>query len=688
MDIDSLDNENFHPTRIRSDIAYIGFFLGITIALVFANFWYVSHHDGYDRSYISYTGELRILSQSIAKNANEAIDGNLSAFELLKQRRNDFDNYLNILKRGAIDTDEIDYLPPTPEYIQEVELAALESVWFDIKQRTDTLLVNQGILLSLYETLGRLLQSLPVLQDKYTEVIQILVKHNYPAKQIEIATTQLFLAERIARDLDEIAKGKTDAESIAKHFSTNAKKFSAVLEGMLNGNNEMGVVKIELEEVSQLLNEISELFYPVQQRIEQIVRTAPSLSHVRTAAYEIFVGSHDLLDKTTELKNTYAAASGKRFINTTTGYILSIICLLNLVVLGVRSYKNAKRDLEFTAEQKALNERDISELVEEISDLAEGNLTMHATVKSSITGAIADSINYTINALRKLVFTINETSVQVSTAAQEVQSTARQLAEASDNQAQEIVGATASINAMVASIEHVSNNAAKSSNVAEESVEIAKKGVEVVHDMIIGMSEIGRQIQETSKRIKRLGESSQEIGDTVSLIDDIADQTNILSLNAAIQAAMAGEAGRGFAVVADEVQRLAERSSHATKEIEALVKTIQGDTNQTVESMEQTTAEVVHGARLAEDAGVALEKIESVSSHLAELIQSISDEGQQQAATSSKISKNMEVIQNIAVQTASGTSNAANAIGTLAELVNDLRNSVAGFKLPVENDER
>jgi len=237
------------------------------------------------------------------------------------------------------------------------------------------------------------------------------------------------------------------------------------------------------------------------------------------------------------------------------------------------------------------------------------------------------------------------------------------------------------------SIEQVSANASESSQVAEKSVEIAKKGGSVVRNTIRGMDTIREQIQETSKRIKRLGESSQEIGNIVSLINDIADQTNILALNAAIQASAAGEAGRGFAVVADEVQRLAERSGNATKQIEALVKTIQTDTNEAVISMEDTTSEVVRGARLAQDAGVALEEIESVSTNLADLIQSISNAARQQAASAGHVSNTMTVIQEITTQTSEGTQETAKSIGQLTLLSDELRRSVSGFKLDSTNDD-
>jgi len=281
-----------------------------------------------------------------------------------------------------------------------------------------------------------------------------------------------------------------------------------------------------------------------------------------------------------------------------------------------------------------------------------------------------------------LVYTINETSLMVSSAAQETQATAMHLAEAAEHQAQEIAGASAAINEMAVSIDQVSSNAVESAGVAERSVTIAKTGTEMVQNTINGMDTIREQIQETSKRIKRLGESSQEIGDIVSLINDIADQTNILSLNAAIQASMAGDAGRGFAVVADEVQRLAERSSAATKQIEALVKTIQSDTNEAVISMEHTTAEVVRGARLAQDAGVALEEIETVSTNLSDLIQNISNAARQQASSAGHISNTMNVIQEITSQTSAGTNATAESIGNLAELASRMREGVAGFKIP------
>jgi len=362
-----------------------------------------------------------------------------------------------------------------------------------------------------------------------------------------------------------------------------------------------------------------------------------------------------------------------------------MIALVGLGLLGATGWQMLREVTVQLAEQAAQNERNqsaILQLLDELADLAEGDLTVRASVTENFTGAIADSINFAIDQMRELVTKINDLSGQVVGAATATQATASGLANAAESQAREISAASQAINEMATSIDQVSANAVESAAVAERAVGIAGNGSQVVHDTINGMNSIRGQIQETAKRIKRLGESSQEIGDIVSLINDIADQTNILSLNAAIQASMAGDAGRGFAVVADEVQRLAERSSAATKQIAALVKAIQTDTHEAVTSMEQTTAEVVGGAKRAQDAGVALEEIENVSHTLADLIQNISNAARKQAASAGHVSNTMSVIQAITVKTAQSTDQTARSIGNLAAMANAMKESVEGFKLP------
>ncbi|MBS0288811.1 MAG: type IV pili methyl-accepting chemotaxis transducer N-terminal domain-containing protein [Proteobacteria bacterium] len=677
-----MGQEDTSSTPIKKDYAFLGILLVISILLMFLNFWYVSVQDENDKHYIAIAGELRILSQSLAKNASNAADGVQDAFELLRNRRDEFDSGLDTLINGDIKTD----LPPSAANIRQRELLRLEETWKPIREKTDAILNRQNSLLELHQIAINLNKTIPQLQVELDKVIDILLKNNAPNDQISVAARQKWFAERIIRYLDKVLQGGQDAVDAADAFSRQANLFGSYLKGMLDGNTALNVTKVQDQEARKILDGILEKFSYVEENVQQIIRISEQIMIVRTAAYDIFLGSQTLLDQATELLRSYAKASERRMIGPFSGYLLGAISIVLLLWLSYQLYFDTKISLAQTAAQHRANRAAVWRLLDELANLADGDLTVHATVSEDITGAIAESVNFAINALRKLVFTINDTAVQVSTSAQAAQTTARLLAQASENQAKEIIGATAAINAMASSIEHVSANATESTDVAEKSVNIAKSGVSMVQNTISGMERIKGQIQQTAKQIKRLGESSQEIGDTVSLIDDITDQTNILALNAAIQAAMAGEAGKGFAVVAEEVQRLAERSSLATKQIAMLVHAIQNDTSETVKSMEQTTVEVVQGARLAQDAGVALEKIESVSLHLAELIQNISNEAQQQAVTASRISKTMSVIQEITTQTTSSTMTTAASIGHLAELATELRDSVAGFKLPQEQD--
>ncbi len=362
---------------------------------------------------------------------------------------------------------------------------------------------------------------------------------------------------------------------------------------------------------------------------------------------------------------------------------------LALVLMGVLLYLHSQasvfeRTAKEQAEQNERNQQAILRLLDEMGSLADGDLTVEATVTEDITGTIADSFNFAIEELRKLVATVNETALMVDTATKQTENTAAHLAIAADNQAKEINAATESIVSMAASIEEVSGNAERSSDVARHSVEVAHKGGEAVRRTIDGMNTIRETIQETSKRIKRLGESSQEIGNIIELINDIAEQTNILALNASIQASMAGEAGRGFAVVADEVQRLAERSTNATKQIEVLVRTIQADTNEAVVSMERSTTDVVGGALLAENAGAALDEIEQVSNQIASLVQNISGSARQQAGSAADVTRRTTRLREIGDQTGKATTATAASISKLSELATQLRKTVEGFALPAD----
>jgi twitching motility protein PilJ len=369
--------------------------------------------------------------------------------------------------------------------------------------------------------------------------------------------------------------------------------------------------------------------------------------------------------------------------------VLAALLAGGAAVMATRLYRTVADQRLAADTQRQENDRNqqaILRLLDELSSLADGDLTVQATVTEDITGAIADSINYAVDALRGLVTTINHSAIQLDGATRQTQALSQHLAKASGAQSKQISSATESAAGMASSVAEVSGNAERAADVARHSVEVAHKGGDAVRRTIDGMNTIRETIQETSKRIKRLGESSQEIGNIVELINDIAEQTNILALNASIQASMAGEAGRGFAVVADEVQRLAERAANATKQIEVLVRTIQTDTNEAVVSMERSTTDVVGGALLAENAGAALEEIEQVSNQIASLVQNISASSRQQTGGAQNIARNMQVLKEISVQTAESTNATSTAIAKLAELSAGLRRAAAGFRLPGTSD--
>ncbi|NOT15172.1 MAG: methyl-accepting chemotaxis protein [Methylotenera sp.] len=402
-----------------------------------------------------------------------------------------------------------------------------------------------------------------------------------------------------------------------------------------------------------------------------------------TEAFEITKAAGNNFTNLVQEENARLLAEQTRFIQ---------FVLIGLVVLGVVlvasmfifGRKQTAQSVELTnqlAQEGQNNQEAVLQLLDEMGDLADGDLTVKAQVRDNIAGAIADSINYTIDSLRDLVTEINSATEQVTMATSTAQVTSEQLLHAAETQSEQIMNTTDAVTDMTRSILQVSSNAAQASQVAQRSLQAANQGAQAVQNTISGMNEIRTQIQETSKRIKRLGESSQEISEIVELISDITEQTNILALNAAIQAASAGEAGRGFTVVAEEVQRLAERSSEATKQISAIVKTIQTDTHGAVAAMEKSTEGVVEGARVADAAGQALNEIETVTTNLARLIQSISTATNAQTESATTVANNMQMIQEITTQTTQGTKLTAESVGQLTGLASELRDSVAGFKL-------
>jgi len=669
----ALDFKNIDTQDI---IKILGAVVVVALIVALSFFGYNANKAAYDTEYLGYVGEQQVLSQTMSRFAVSASQGNENAFGRLKKVRDQLDASFGYISKGNPATG----FEPSPIDVK-VQLDAVGSTWKDYRDNVDAILVRKDAILSLGQSVQAISDNIPSLLALSDEVVGILIETGASPSQIYIASRQLMLTQRIANNVTKVIQGGQGAATAADRFGRDTALFGRVYRGMLKGDRSLRITKIDDEDAQDKLAEVGEVLKIINELVGQVLESSPELFLVQDASDTASLKAGVLLGNYAELIKGYNQYIGGR-IALWIGALFGLITVVLLILIGYMITSDAKKRQAEAEGATKRNQEAIMRLLNEMGDLADGDLTVQATVSEDVTGAIADSINFTTDALRTLVTSINEASVQVSSASQETQATAMHLAEASDHQAQQITGASTAINEMAVSIEDVSKNAAESSEVARRSVNTARRGSETVQDTIKGMNTIREQIQETSKRIKRLGESSQEIGDIVELINDIADQTNILALNAAIQAAMAGEQGRGFAVVADEVQRLAERSSNATKQIEALVKTIQTDTKEAVISMEQSTSNVVAGARLAEDAGQALSEIEGVSTQLADLINNISDTAHQQSGAASNISETMNVIQEITTQTSAGTNETATSIGNLAELANELRKSVAGFKLP------
>jgi twitching motility protein PilJ len=484
----------------------------------------------------------------------------------------------------------------------------------------------------------------------------------------------------LSQSLDGLATAR-DPAAVAAAIVDDLAYLRLVTDALSGSNTDLDVVALDAATREDLLVPVVNEMMAIEEQVGRISASAPQLAGLGTASQSLSALAGSLYDAT--FSRSSVAAGG---ILSNPMLPLGCLAVALLLLIGLVSVHSKTAVFERTSKvQTAQNERNqqaILRLLDELGSLADGDLTVEATVTEDITGAIADSINYAIEKLRELVATINETAIMVDSAAKQTESTAGHMARAADTQNTEIKAATESIVSMAGSIEEVSGNAERSSDVARHSVDVAHKGGEAVQRTIDGMNAIRETIQETSKRIKRLGESSQESGNSIELINDIAEQTNILALNASIQASMAGEAGRGFAVVADEVQRLAERSTNATKQIEVLVRTIQSDTNEAVISMERSTTDVVGGALLAENAGAALDEIEQVSNQIANLVQNISSSARQQAGSAADVTRRTTKLKEISEQTGKATTATAASISKLSELASQLRQTVAGFTLP------
>ncbi len=620
--------------------------------------------------YIEIATRLQMLSQRYTKTAQQAVLGNKFAFGQLDDSRKAFAEGLNTLIDGGAG------VPSSPGSIQG-DLAELKKRWNTSKKNIQYLVEQQAMLVDLAQALNEINQRNNELLDLTEQVVALLPAAS--RKQLAFANQQALWTQRMAKNANTLLSSDVINPETAYQLGQDLMTFREVLDALLNSSANLGVLAIEDPDAREKLLELAEVFTRFETQTNQILKRMPQLVEAKRASREIFDESEQLLTLTQSVTERYQGLGSAQYLILTVAF--GTLALISLLLLGLLNVRTAQRRAEEAAQENQRNQDAILRLLNEMGDLAEGDLTVQATVTEDITGAIADSVNYAIEELRTLVQGINRAAVQVTQTTSEARASSEKLLTAAEQQAKQIGETTTAVTQMSNSIVQVSQNAAESARVANQSLDTARRGGDSVRGAIAGMNAIRDQIQETSKRIKRLGESSQEIGEIVGLISDITEQTNILALNAAIQAAAAGDAGRGFSVVAEEVQRLAERSAKATRRIGAIVKTIQSDTQDAVNAMESSTQGVVEGTVRSDAAGSSLAEIESVSDQLAGLIQNISQATQAQASTAERIANNMQQILEVSEQASAAARGSASSIGELAVLSNELKVSVSGFKL-------
>jgi twitching motility protein PilJ len=628
--------------------------------------------------YVAAVGKIRMLSQRLAKAAQQASQSNAVAFKQLRESRDEFAAVVTLLGAGGVASGVT--LPPSPEKVRPL-VGALETQWRKTERNAGLVIAEEKNLLALGAAVRTINDNNPALLELADEIGALSVQSGGSARQNAITAHLVMLTQRMAKNANAMLAGDVIDAEVAFLLGKDTNTFRDLLGGLLQGNDALRIARVNDEELRGKLGELESGFKQYQVGVSQILGNMQRLVNAKRATRDIFNDSEALLVAAEDLASGYDGLIAARKFNFIAMGLASLLALAVFLLIGKAFVDDSRNRAEQSEQQNRANEAAILRLLDEIGNLASGDLTVRAKVTEHMTGAIADSINYTIDELRRLVAGINTAAQQVTVATQEAQQVSTQLLHAAQKQAAEIQSTGQSVAQMAQSMNHVSSNADDSAKVAETSLNAASKGAEAVQNAIRGMNDIRDQIQETSKRIKRLGESSQEIGEIVQLISDITEQTNVLALNAAIQAASAGEAGRGFTVVAEEVQRLAERSAEATKHIGAIVKSIQRDTQDAVDAMERSTRGVVEGTRTADEADQALREIEKISNRLAELIGAISNATRTQATSADQVAGKMKIILGVTQLTTEGTKKTATSAARLTQLADGLRSSVAGFKL-------
>ena len=678
-------------------ILLLTFVAGILVAI--AALWQNSAANVIASAQTQIASDALMHSQRVGKAAPNAIQGSAEAFTQLDESRLALTFDLNLLERGG---DFAGRSIPAAAAGMARALAEARAKWASSDNAAGTILKTKAELTDFKSTLRQLDLLAPELLGMTDALLTLKVQRGASARELAAIGRMMMLIERLSRSASGFLSSGGIRADTGLQLARDTATVRATIEGFLGGSEALGLAAVRDPDSRARLLAIEARFERYQQLVVAVLDKLPRFIAAKGAEQSIFFENEAIRQL---LSGVQARTRSNQDATDAWFWLMVVSSIFTLAVAGSisrvmlqdsrnrtrgadsrRVEAEALRLLAQAKEEEAkatndLNQAAILRLMNELQEVADGDLTVHATVSEDITGAIADSVNYTVEELRGLVERVTTTAEQVTSASSRAQAISSGLLSATQQQSREIKDAAATVLKMASEINAVSTSANESAEVARQSVAAARQGSMAVENAIKGMHEIREQIQETSKRIKRLGESSQEIGEITELISDITEQTNVLALNAAIQAASAGEAGRGFSVVAEEVQRLAERSAHAAKQIGALVRTIQADTHDAVAAMEKSTMGVVEGARLSDAAGAALSNISGVSNRLAELIQGMSFATELQATSANDVAHNIEHILSVTEHTQQGTLQTAESIRQLTMLAQELKNSVARFRV-------